>query len=1548
MLEANELASTASEGFSGNAVPNQYGYQQVRVITLDKGQHLESTLYCLEKGWILEFQLGPSLFGKEISIFTNHPLDDVTDFDRGKYYLLKWESRDDDSCGNKHKDDTCFYAELKIHKAGSFNYYFGELDCEASGVLGTGYFTVKPTLCVGQNSENLLLLDSIQCQTVLTKCLGPFSEWEDRLLVSKECGYNMIHFTPVQELGGSNSSYSIKDQLQLNPALSDEKSSPTFEDLKNLVKKMQENWEVLSICDVVLNHTANESSWLLEHPECTYNMVTAPYLIPAAILDGYLHVFGKKVADGTYVENGIPRDVCTEEHLRAINYYLETELIANLQLSEYYMCNVEKLRDEFKALVECTEPSSENIDISRMQLIHDSFHGRMSATVDLEIALRIFNKRKTDVDERTRVSNCVDNFVKRLNELNSMERSRINDHLVAATNNSIAHIRYQRVQSDGPKISGVSEENPLIPRYFTGEFLDYNTIEKEVLEKGKFVMAHNGWVMNFDPLKNFATREFNVYLRRELIAWGDNVKLRYGECSSDSPFLWDHMRKYVELTADIFHGIRLDNCHSTPLTVAEYLLDCARRVRPDIYIIAELFTNSDETDNIFINRLGISSLVREAMSAWNAQEFGRLVHRYGGESVGSFHNGAVRPLVPNVAHALFYDITHDNESLIEKRSVFDCIPSAAMVNMSCCASGSTRGFDELVPHHIHVVKENRYYASWKYDAVAGAEFVNLDTGIISVKRRLNLLHKRMNDEGYSQVFVDQMNENVVAVTRHNPNTHESIVLVAYTAYAYPMNVHDQPCIKNLELEGVFENIILESCLEFTGDGGDRFSRPKNFVRDENYINGLLEYKVKIKENISVDESEMLALLPSGKLDQRVYTLRRFLPGSIIIAKLTPTPETKPELNLVINITNSLLKCKCETLFQAISKFSLRDINYALYRCSEEDAEESFGSYDIPQYGSLIYCGLQAFASLLHDIRNNNDLGHPFCQNLRQGNWMLDYISGRLKLNSNTRPLGIWFDEIFEALKKLPRYLIPTYFDVIITSVTNLLLSKGAFHMSEFVKCGSKFIRALAMGSVQCVGFVESAQMPPFSPSLELSDPNLKCLTMCAGLPHFSTGYMRSWGRDTFISLRGLLLITGRFEVARCHILGYASCLRHGLIPNLLDRGANARFNSRDAVWWWLYAITSYVNKVPNGFKILNDPVSRIFPDDSSPALSAGLADQPLHCVMQEALTVHFQGLHYRERNAGASIDANMTDLGFNSTIGVDLDTGFVFGGNEYNCGTWMDKMGSSSIACNRGRPATPRDGSAVELVGLCKAVLRELDGFYEKGWYPYDSVTRISDEGDSKMKWTFKEWEEKIVSNFDIHFWVDTTINPDEDSHLIHRRGIYKDSYDATYPWADYQFRCNFLIALAVAPEMTDPKKAWTAIKKAEEILLGPLGIKTLDPADWNYNGNYDNNDNSDNPKVAHGFNYHQGPEWIWPVGFFLRAKLHFANLQGPEELKKALSETRSYLGGFYKHIVTSHWRGLPELTNANGTHCPGSCHVQAWSMATIMEVLYDMDQLYT
>lgn len=64
---------------------------------------------------------------------------------------------------------------------------------------GSLYVQVEPKIVVGsQKNSQHIPLDAIRCQTVLAKNLGPLSTWENKLIVAKNSGYNLVHFTPIQ------------------------------------------------------------------------------------------------------------------------------------------------------------------------------------------------------------------------------------------------------------------------------------------------------------------------------------------------------------------------------------------------------------------------------------------------------------------------------------------------------------------------------------------------------------------------------------------------------------------------------------------------------------------------------------------------------------------------------------------------------------------------------------------------------------------------------------------------------------------------------------------------------------------------------------------------------------------------------------------------------------------------------------------------------------------------------------------------------------------------------------------------------------------------------------------------------------------------------------------------------------------------------------------------------------------------------------------------------------------------------------------------------
>lgn len=143
-------------------------------------------------------------------------------------------------------------------------------------------------------------------------------------------------------------------------------------------------------------------------------------------------------------------------------------------------------------------------------------------------------------------------------------------------------------------------------------------------------------------------------------------------------------------------------------------------------------------------------------------------------------------------------------------------------------------------------------------------------------------------------------------------------------------------------------------------------------------------------------------------------------------------------------------------------------------------------------------------------------------------------------------------------------------------------------------------------------------------------------------------WFEPWGRDTFISLPGLLLINGRFDDAKHVLLNFSNYIRKGLIPNIiLDESGQPLYNTVDGTLWYINALLQYV-KYTGNFEFVK---------------------RELWDRLKSIIENHEKGTDYNIR--------------------LDKD-GLISHGSRL---TWMD-------ACIEGEAVTPRIGKAVEIQAL--------------------------------------------------------------------------------------------------------------------------------------------------------------------------------------------------------------------------------------------------------
>ncbi len=174
-------------------------------------------------------------------------------------------------------------------------------------------------------------------------------------------------------------------------------------------------------------------------------------------------------------------------------------------------------------------------------------------------------------------------------------------------------------------------------------------------------------------------------------------------------------------------------------------------------------------------------------------------------------------------------------------------------------------------------------------------------------------------------------------------------------------------------------------------------------------------------------------------------------------------------------------------------------------------------------------------------------------------------------------------------------------------------------------------------------------------------------TTVAGYPWFL-----DWGRDSYISFEGLLLITKRYDIAKEVLLTFAEKVKDGIIPNgFSEYTGEALYNSVDASLLFINAVYKYLK----------------YTEDYS------FVKEKLYKTMKTIIDKYIDGIN---------LDGN--------NIYVDEKDYLLVSGTPDTQNTWMD-------AKVDGKAVTPRNGKAVEINALWYNALRvmeEINAHYKK------------------------------------------------------------------------------------------------------------------------------------------------------------------------------------------------------------------------------------------
>ena len=622
----------------------------------------------------------------------------------------------------------------------------------------------------------------------------------------------------------------------------------------------------------------------------------------------------------------------------------------------------------------------------------------------------------------------------------------------------------------------------------------------------------------------------------------------------------------------------------------------------------------------------------------------------------------------------------------------------------------------------------------------------------------------------------------------------------------------------------------------------------------------------------------------------------------------------------------------------------------------------------------------------------------------------NYINYIIKRLGETKSFKLLYNLIKTIIlpqyNLLPPFIKPIYFEKIIISLYQNIMRISLGKIPSYILNFGDFSIGLSLSIYE---FIKKHISCSFNnrlikkydiKNIQNKYSNMAGLSVWSGLPINDRSNNINI-RDILIGFKSLFLIPKLYYEGKIILKLIGSTMKYGLIPEQIDNSNtfNYKYYSRDISWFYIKAIKDYIyttldyNFLKEGIYLINLPENVNTTYLKKQKNNKNKKIYTVENIIQLIFQYHAQGInfidkkreeqpsqkkHRKKNNNSIYMDLDPSKI----NIYLDLETGFIYGGNILNAGTWMNHIGSSKKAKNMNIPATPRDGADIEIIALLFNCLNFVVELNFKNYYYYKNVILNSNE-----TFSFYQWSLLIKKYFEKKFYIDKTY-----SFIQNKSPIYKDyitkpnsTLNTTNEAIDndsnksdpiisneekneLKLRPNVLLAIYYAPDLFSYENILKILENVEKYLLRPEiqnqnkningigmcmnGVKTLDKTDIDYNGKLDFKE-SNNYKTSCGFNIHNGVEFVWLYGIYLMVKIKYAfnfnydfvenNSKDsfiPEKTEEMVRYISKKLIGYIKYMKETRYMGVPEIIDEIGNVYNEGNQSDLKSMAMFLELI--------